>query len=104
MQPRPSRACRKRRLKKGKGFFAWPRGKESDCNSLRYYTRSLNSNNHHHDRGRRECFGEECGGGGRGGGGGGLKMETFVLNLHLIVRLLRHFQEWSVLSKNDTFV
>ena len=43
IQPRPSRACRKKRLKKGKGFFAWPRGKEPDCNSLRYYTRSLNS-------------------------------------------------------------
>ena len=43
LQPRPSRACRKRRLKNGKGFFARPRGKESDCNSLCSYTRSLNS-------------------------------------------------------------
>ena len=43
IQPSPSRACRKRRLKKGKGFLAWPRGKESDCNSLRYYMRSQNS-------------------------------------------------------------
>ena len=44
IQPRPSRASRKRRLKKGKGSCAWPRGKEPDCsNSLWYYTRSLNS-------------------------------------------------------------
>ena len=43
IQPSPSRASRKKRLKKGKGFFAWPRGKEPDCNSLWYYTRSLNS-------------------------------------------------------------
>ena len=42
LQPSPSRVCRKKRLKKGKGFFAWPQGKEPDCNSLRYYTRSLN--------------------------------------------------------------
>ena len=47
-QPRPSRACRKMRLKKGKGFFAWPQGKEPDYNSLRYYTRSLNFQQPHH--------------------------------------------------------
>ena len=27
IQPSPSRACRKKRLKKGKGFFAWPQAK-----------------------------------------------------------------------------
>src|SRR5271163_1707957 len=43
LQPRAPRACRKRRLKKGERFFAWPRGTEPDCNSLCYYTRSLNS-------------------------------------------------------------
>ena len=39
VQPRHSRACRKRWLKKEKEFFAWPRDKEPDCNSLLYYTR-----------------------------------------------------------------
>ena len=36
-------------LKKGKGFFAWLRGKEPDCNNLRYYTRSINSLTTTHD-------------------------------------------------------
>ena len=51
---RSSRACRKRRLKKGRGFFAWPRGKESDCNSLCYSHTVLKSSTttNHSKRGK----------------------------------------------------
>ena len=45
--PRAPRASRKRRLKRGERFYAGGAkpvgGIEPDCNSLRYYTRSLNS-------------------------------------------------------------
>ena len=42
IQPRPSRASRKRRLKRGRGSLLRSLSKESECNSLCHYTRSLN--------------------------------------------------------------